>query len=69
MLSQTLQQSEKIAASTPLSVVVELAISLAAVGVIELVARWRPLRLWSGLDSLGASPQPIHRANSTLAAP
>ena len=66
MLSQTLLQSEKIAASTPLSVVVELVISLAAVGVIELVARWGPLRQWSGLDG---SPQPIHRANRTLAAP
>ncbi|MDR3512906.1 MAG: CPBP family intramembrane metalloprotease [Caulobacteraceae bacterium] len=76
VLAQTLQQSEPSAVSNPLAVAANVAVSLGAVVVIELVARWAPLRRWTGLDLEGAvldgtqPPQPAdHRANSTLAAP
>jgi len=72
MLAQTLQQNEAPIASSPLAVAVNLSASLAAVAVIEVVMRWRPLRRWSGLDADGGPPQPpdvTRRANNTLAAP
>jgi membrane protease YdiL (CAAX protease family) len=70
MLAQTIQQSEQPVASSPIAIAANLAVSLIALTVIELVARWGPLRRWGGLD-LGSSPPqpPPHRANSTLAAP
>lgn len=36
--------------STPLEVLVELGISAVLVGLIELTARWTPLRRWTGAD-------------------
>jgi membrane protease YdiL (CAAX protease family) len=72
MLAQTLQHSETLTASTPLSVVINLSVCLAAVAVIEVIMRWRPLRRWTGLEASDGPPQPPdipHRANSTLAAP
>jgi len=72
MLAQTLQQSQGQTASGPLAIAAYLSVSLAAVAVVELVARWRPLRRWTGLE-LDADPVqppgPGHRANSTFAAP
>lgn len=75
MLAQTLKLNETLVASSPGTVAVNVAVALAAVATVELVARWGPLRRWSGLD-LDASdlPQPpappvARRANSTLAAP
>lgn len=70
MLAQTLQQSEAVTASNAATLAANLSVSLGAIGVIELVARWEPLRRWAGLDLDGEAPQPAdHRANSTLAAP
>jgi hypothetical protein len=68
MLAQTLQQKEIPGAAGPLAVAVNLSVSLMAIAVVELVARWRPLRAWSGLD-LDSAPQVIHRPNATFAAP
>jgi membrane protease YdiL (CAAX protease family) len=69
MLAQTLQQNQTLIASSPLAVVVNLSVSLAAIAVIEVVARWRVLTRWTGLEPDGGPPQPPSRANSTLAAP
>jgi uncharacterized protein len=71
LLSQTLQQTEQPAGSNLVAVLANLTVSLIALGVIEFVARWRPLRAWSGLDLEGPPPQPapVGRANTTLAAP
>jgi hypothetical protein len=70
-LAQTLQQTEAVSHSSAFSVAVNLLVSVIAVAVIELVARWRPLRRWSGLELAEDEPQPagVQRANSTLAAP
>jgi membrane protease YdiL (CAAX protease family) len=68
MLAQTLQQKEIPGAAGPLAVAVNLSVSLMAIAVVELVARWRPLRAWSGLD-LDSTSQLIHRPNATFAAP
>ncbi len=71
VLAQTLQQTETVSHSSAFSVAVNLLVSLIALGVIELVARWGPLRRWSGLALVEDEPQApeISRANSTLAAP
>ena len=73
LLAQTLQQSQATTPSTPLSVVLELGLSAATVAVVELAARWGPLRRWSGFEPDGEPPQarrvPAQRANSTFAAP
>jgi hypothetical protein len=71
VLAQTLQQTETPGASSPLTVAANLAVSLGAVAVVELVARWAPLRRWTGLDLDDAPPRQTldRRANSTLAAP
>jgi hypothetical protein len=73
LLAQTLRQSEAPSVSSPAALAINLSVSLAAVGVVELVARWRLLRRWSGLELDGGDAQPpagpTHRANSTLAAP
>jgi membrane protease YdiL (CAAX protease family) len=71
VLAQTLQQTETVSHSSAFSVAVNLLVSLIALGVIELVARWGPLRRWSGLALAEDEPQApeISRANSTLAAP
>jgi membrane protease YdiL (CAAX protease family) len=50
LLAGTLPQTNHIAPSTTGSVVANLALSAVALGLIELAARWGPLRRWSGLD-------------------
>ena len=47
LLAQTLPQAEKSSPSTFGGVLVNLAVSLAVVGLVELVARWEPLRRWT----------------------
>lgn len=73
MLAQTLQQNEAAQPSSPATLATNIALSLGAVAVVELVCRWGPLRRLCGLetDAGDAPPQPppAHRANSTLAAP
>ena len=69
LLAQTLQQSEAPGASSLLSIAVNLLVSLIALGVIELVVRWGPLRRLTGLEAGEALQAGVHRANSTLAAP
>jgi len=50
LLAQTLPQTEHIAPSTTGGVIANLAVSAAALGLIELVARWAPLRRLVQLD-------------------
>jgi membrane protease YdiL (CAAX protease family) len=75
LLAQTLQQSQAPGSSSLVAIAVNVTVSLIALGVIELVARWAPLRRWTGLaddgdgDGVHAPPAEPHRANSTLAAP
>ncbi|HEX4183256.1 MAG TPA: CPBP family intramembrane glutamic endopeptidase [Caulobacteraceae bacterium] len=47
LLAQTLPQAEKSSPSTFGGVIVNLLVSLAIVGLAELVARWEPLRRWT----------------------
>jgi membrane protease YdiL (CAAX protease family) len=47
LLAQTLPQAEKSSPATLGGVLVNLAVSLAVVGLVELVARWEPLRRWT----------------------
>jgi uncharacterized protein len=47
LLAQTLPQAEKSSPATFGGVLVNLAVSLSVVGLVELVARWEPLRRWT----------------------
>ena len=55
LLAQTLPQAEKSSPSTFGGVLVNLAVSLAVVGLAELVARWEPLRRWTHAEDVAWS--------------
>jgi membrane protease YdiL (CAAX protease family) len=50
LLAQTLPQAEKLAPSTALGVAENVAVSAGAIALIELAARWAPLRRWAGVE-------------------
>lgn len=72
-LIQTLPMTQETGPSSSAGVLVNLAVSLGVVAVAELVARWGPLRRWTGLEldatDLPQPPPVTRRANRTLAAP
>jgi len=55
-LSQTLPEAQSLPPSTPLGVAENIAVSAGAVGLIELAARWAPLRRWAGVVEAFSSP-------------
>jgi len=59
LLAQTLPQAEKSSPSTFGGVLVNLAVSLAIVGLAELVARWEPLRRWTHAEDAAWAFEPV----------
>ena len=58
LLAQTLRQAEKSSPSTLGGIVVNVAVSLALVGLVELVARWEPLRRWTHAEDAESPLEP-----------
>ena len=52
LLAQTLRQAEKSSPSTLGGIAVNLAVSLTLVALVELVARWEPLRRWTHAEAI-----------------
>lgn len=74
MLAQPLQMNQEAGPSNPATLAINVFVALGVIGLTELVARWGPLRRWTGLeldasDLPQSAPPVIRRANSTLAAP
>jgi membrane protease YdiL (CAAX protease family) len=57
LLAETLPQTEHIAPSTTGGVLANLGVGLAALALIELVARWTPLRRLTGLEAYDATAE------------
>jgi membrane protease YdiL (CAAX protease family) len=63
LLAQTLRQAEKSSPSTLGGILVNLAISAALVGLVELVARWEPLRRWTHAEDEAPGLEPVLAAS------